>query len=134
MVGWVGKGGRNSTNSQGSGCPAGGKWPWVVLLRALWWSPALGHHVGLGAWCSRRHGGGDATISKPLASREHVAMAQRTSRRSMKNEEEPAYINRFAGARRCRGLNQVPLLSDVDTAVSAAPHVSRPRSTPLTAE
>ena len=38
------------------------------LVRAVWRPPALGHHMGLGACCSRRHGGRDVTI----VSREHV--------------------------------------------------------------
>ena len=37
-------------------------------VRAVWRPPALGHHMGLGACCSRRHGGRDVTI----VSREHV--------------------------------------------------------------
>ena len=66
--GWVGNAGRNSIKPWGGGVRPVGSGHGSYMVRAVWRPPALGPHTGLGACCSRRHGGRDVTI----VSREHV--------------------------------------------------------------
>ena len=67
VVGWATPAETRSNRGVGGVRPVGSG-HWSYLVRAVWRPPALGPHTGLGACCSRRHGGRDVTI----VSREHV--------------------------------------------------------------